>query len=76
MAKAAPSFVAPPPMPILQKEYVNGNVTNGEIRYYYFPINYPQMGDSLILLNKTQIFGADRNGDSKIIFTLQKNINM
>jgi len=40
-------------MPILTREYVNGNVNgSGVIKYYFLPINYQTVGDALILLVK------------------------
>jgi hypothetical protein len=42
-----------PPNPILEDEYVNGNVTLNTAKYYYLPVNREDYGNSLILLNKT-----------------------
>lgn len=32
------------------------------------------MGDSMILLNKTQVYGTGRNGDSKLLVNLQQDV--
>jgi len=52
-SEAGPVEAVLPPGPILRDEYTNGRVSNGEIKYYYFPVNYKEMGESMILLNKT-----------------------
>jgi hypothetical protein len=31
------------------------------------------MGDSMILLNKTQIYGTGENGDSKLLMNIEKD---
>ena len=50
-------------------------VTKDQIKYYYFPINYPDMGETLILLNKTQIYGSGANGDSKVFMNIQADVS-
>lgn len=53
-------------------KYTDGQVTAQEIQYFYFPIKFG-FGDNLILLNKTQIYGTGRNGDSKLYLNVQPN---
>ena len=51
-------FVKPPPGPIIQQGYTNGQVKKaGDMNYYFFPIDYETMKEGLILLNKTQMSG-------------------
>jgi len=52
-SKAVEDFVPSPPQPILENEYVNGNVTYNKVKYYYLPVAREDYGNSLILLNKT-----------------------
>ena len=59
-----------PPGPILEKEYVNGFVTKDHAKYYYFPIDYQTMGESMVLLNKTNVFGTGQNGDVKMLMNI------
>jgi len=61
-------------MPILSTKYTDDFTTENNIRYFYFPIDQQTLGDTLILLNKTQIFGSGRNGDSVIYMNVQQNI--
>ena len=63
-----------PPGPIIQGEYTNGKVFMGQIKHYFFPINYETMGESMILLNKTQIFSTGANGDSKLSLNIEADI--
>jgi len=37
------------------------------VKYYFFPIDVLKSSDCLILLNKTQIFGTGKNGDTKMV---------
>ena len=46
----------------------------GQIKHYFFPIDYETMGESMILLNKTQIFSTGANGDSKLSLNIQPDI--
>jgi len=46
----------------------------GQIKYYFFPVDYETMGESMILLNKTQIFSTGANGDSKLSLNIQADI--
>ena len=62
-----------PPGPILRDQYTNGRVSKDEIKYYYFPINYKDMGESMILLNKTQT-STGKNGDSKLLVNIQADV--
>ena len=43
------------------------------VKYYSFPVSREDYGNSLILLNKTQIFGSGPNGDSRMLINLQSN---
>jgi hypothetical protein len=72
-SEAGPVDAVLPPGPILRDEYTNGRVGNGEIKYYYFPVNYKDMGESMILLNKTQIYGTGENGDSKMLMNVERD---
>ena len=63
----------PPPNAILEEAYINGNVSYNKVKYHYFPISKKDYGNSLILLNKTQIFGRGENGDSRMLINLQSN---
>jgi len=72
-SKAVENFTASPPQPILENEYVNGNVSYDKMRYYYLPVAREDYGNSLILLNKTQIFSRGENGDSRMLINLQNN---
>ena len=51
-SKAGLEFTPHPPGPILASQYTSGVVLPGEIKYYYFPVDYKKMGESLILLHK------------------------
>lgn len=57
----------------MEDQYVNGNVTHNKVKYYYFPVSREDYGNSLILLNKTQIFGSGENGDSRMLINLQSD---
>lgn len=46
----------------------------GQIKHYFFPVDYETMGESMILLNKTQIFSTGANGDSKLSLNIQADI--
>jgi hypothetical protein len=74
-APAAGSSATPlPPGPIISQDYTNGRVFGkGFVKYYYFAVNATEMGDAMILLNKTQIHGIGANGDSKLLVNIQKN---
>ena len=63
-----------PPGPILADGYTDGSVGYGEVKYYYFPVDWQFMGDSMVLLNKTQIFATGENGDSKMLMSIQKGV--
>lgn len=52
-SKKSDDFKPVPPNPILEDEYVNGNVTQNKVKYYYLPVSKEDYGNSLILLNKT-----------------------
>jgi hypothetical protein len=69
-ASAGLAFDAVPPGPILEGEYTNGQVYQGQVKYYFFPIEYETMGDPLILLNKTQIYSTGANGDTKLLVNM------
>lgn len=73
-ASAGLAFDAVPPGPIIEGEYTNGQVYQGQVKYYFFPIEYETMGDPLILLNKTQMFSTGANGDTKLLINMQPNI--
>ena len=72
-SEAGPVDEVLPPGPILRDGYTNGRVSNGEIKYYYFPVNHREMGESMILLNKTQIYGTGENGDSKMLMNIEQD---
>jgi len=38
--EAGPGAVVLPPGPILASEYTDGRVSEGQIKYYYFPVNW------------------------------------
>jgi hypothetical protein len=71
---AATTFTYQPPGPILQKDFTNGYVSKGQIKYYFFPVDFKLMGESLILVNKTQIYGTGENGDVKVFMNIESNI--
>ena len=73
-ASAGLAFDAVPPGPILEGEYTNGQVYQGQVKYYFFPIEYETMGDPLILLNKTQMYSTGANGDTKLLINMQPDI--
>lgn len=58
-------------MPILPSKYTNDCITRDKINYYYFPIDHTTLNETVILMNKTQIFGTDRNGDSVMYMNVQ-----
>jgi hypothetical protein len=69
-SKVGNDFVPQPPGPIITN-YTNGQVLAGQIKYYYFPIDVKQLDkETMILLNKTQIYGTGRNGDSKLMMNI------
>ena len=68
-------FKATPPGPCLSDEYQNGFVEYNKTKYYYFPVSREDYGNSLVLLNKTQIFGQGTNGDSRMLINLQNDTN-
>lgn len=65
-ANASTTFQPIPPNPILINNFVSGNVEYGNITYHVLPFN-KDSGSVVVLLNKTNIFGNQQNGDSKII---------
>ena len=67
------NFTPVPPGPILTQEYVNGHVEFNTTKYYQFPVSKVDYGNSLIILNKTQIFGSSANGDSRMLVNLQND---
>ena len=44
------------------------------MKYYFFPIDVTKSSESMILLNKTQIFGTGKNGDAKMVVNIEANI--
>jgi hypothetical protein len=62
-----------PPGPIVSTEYTDGRVSDGQIKYYYFPVVYSEVGDTMVLLNKTQIYGTGENGDTKMLMNIEKD---
>jgi hypothetical protein len=46
-------------------------VNKGDIKYYIFPVDYQSMGESMILVNKTQIYGTGKNGDVRVMMNIQ-----
>jgi hypothetical protein len=69
------NFKPTPPGPILTDEYVNGFTFYDVTKYYFFPVAPEDYGNTLILLNKTQIFGYGNNGDSRLNVNIQGNIS-
>ena len=67
------TFTPTPPGPILAEEFVNGQVGYNKTKYYYFPIDREDYGNSLIFLNKTQIYSTGKNGDSRMLVNLQND---
>lgn len=67
------TFTPVPPGPILSKEYVNGHVGYNTTKYYQFPVSSADYGNSLIILNKTQIYGSGENGDTRMLVNLQND---
>ena len=72
-ADAQETFTYLPPGPILQNAYVNSQVNKGQVKYFYFPVDYQTMGESMILVNKTQIYGTGKNGDVRVMLNVQAN---
>jgi hypothetical protein len=62
------------PGPILADGYTDGSVAYGDVKYYYFPVDWQAMGETMVLLNKTQIFSTGENGDSKMLMNIEKNV--
>jgi hypothetical protein len=69
-AKILNLFTLNPPMPILSTQYTNDFVTADNIRYFYFPLDHRSIGKTVIVVNKTQIFGTGRNGDSQVFMNV------
>lgn len=68
------SFTPHPPSSILAEDYISSRVdTKSQVKYYYFPIDHEFMHEGMILLNKTQIYGTGRNGDTKLIVNIIKD---
>lgn len=68
-------FAPFPPNPIITQEFTNGRMQGKDsIKYYYFPIDYPNVGLPMVILNKTKMSGQKTNGDTYLIANIQKNI--
>ena len=65
-ANASTEFTPTPPRPILTNRYTDGVVEYGKINYHFIPFDRESQ-DVLILLNKTDIYGTELNGDSKVL---------
>lgn len=65
-----------PPALIMSTDFLNGRIsTVDEVKYYFFPIEYPMMEEALILLTKPQIFGTGENGDVKVVANILPNVD-
>jgi hypothetical protein len=74
-AASRSDFDAPAPGPILTKDYINGRMdVGGQIKYYYFPIDFELMGLPTIILNKTKMSGQETNGDTYLIAKAQPDV--
>lgn len=71
----AASALPPPPGPIITQDYTNGRIIgDGEVKYYFFPIDVDQK-DAMVMLNKTRMTGTTTNGDSYLMLNIQADIN-
>ena len=64
-----------PPGPVLADGYTDGHVGHGEVKYYYFPVDWQNMGETMVLLNKTQIYATGENGDSKMLMNIESGVD-
>ena len=72
----AEPWVPKPPGMIMSKDFLNAKIdTKDEIKYYFFPIEYPLMQEAMILLTKPQIFGTGENGDVKVVANILADVD-